>query len=39
LKEALEKYTQKKNFPNIFFGQRHVGGLFELKKLVEEGEI
>jgi glutaredoxin len=37
LKNALAEYTGQKTLPNIFVGMQHIGGLNDLKKMIESG--
>ena len=38
-KEMVEKSLGKRTVPQIFFGQNHVGGFFELNQLHLNGEL
>ena len=38
-KEMVNKSLGKKTVPQIFFGQNHVGGFFELNQLHLNGEL
>ena len=39
VKKQMIKLTQRNTVPQIFFGDRHIGGYDDLEKLNKEGEI
>ncbi len=39
IKNALVAFTGQKTFPNIFVGMSHLGGLNDLKRLMDSGEL
>ena len=39
VKKQMIKLTKRNTFPQIFFGDRHIGGYDDLEKLNKEGEI
>ena len=38
-REALIEGTNHRTFPNIFLGEKHIGGFSELNALNQEGEL
>lgn len=38
-REKMEKISHRKTVPQIFIGDRHVGGFDDLKKLQEDGML
>ncbi len=39
VKKQMIKLTKRNTVPQIFFGDRHIGGYDDLEKLNKEGEI
>lgn len=38
-RQYMEKISQRRTVPQIFIGERHVGGFDDLKALYESGEL
>lgn len=39
LREEMERLSGRRTVPQIFFGERHIGGFDDLKKLYDSGEL